>query len=140
MNRNRWVAQCLVPAALLVLMGGCTGEDERDGDGPPSASYSAELAASAPSDAAATVRVRDQAFEPNEVTVSVGETVVWINEDEMGHTVTHGEGGAAAPDPIIDAPLSHGHSVSYTFDEAGTFPVTCHIHHDMQMTVVVEEQ
>ena len=40
---------------------------------------------------------------------------------------------------MFDEPLSAGQTVVITFDEVGTFPVTCTVHTDMQMTVIVEE-
>lgn len=108
--------------------------------GPPEDPGAASEAAgtSAPDDAAATVTLSDFAFDPTEITVSVGDTVAFVNEDDAGHTVTNGEGGAPAADAVFDEPVSAGQTVVITFDEAGTFPVTCTIHPDMQMTVIVE--
>lgn len=108
--------------------------------GPPEEPGAASEAAgtSVPDDAAATVTLSDFAFDPTEITVSVGDTVAFVNEDDAGHTVTNGEGGAPAADAVFDEPVSAGQTVVITFDEAGTFPVTCTIHPDMQMTVIVE--
>jgi plastocyanin len=96
-------------------------------------------ATNVPADADATVTVRDFAFDPEEITVSVGDTVAFVNEDDAGHTVTNGENGAPEADAVFDEPLSAGQTVVITFEEAGTFPVTCTVHTDMQMTVIVEE-
>jgi plastocyanin len=94
---------------------------------------------SAPAGTEEQVTVRDGSFEPSEITVAEGTTVTWVNEDEQGHTVTNGEGGAPAAEPLFDEPLNAEQTVSYTFEEPGTYPVTCRVHHDMQMTVTVEE-
>lgn len=117
--------------AIGSLAIGCSADDE--------ATRSAELALSAPPATEERVIVRDRAFEPNELTVTVGTTVTWVNQDELGHTITHGTAGAPANDAAFDVPLSAEQTVSYTFEEAGTYPVTCKIHPDMQMTVIVEE-
>lgn len=125
------------PALTLAFVGlatmaiGCAGDDE--------ATLSAELAVSAPAATEERVVVRDRAFEPAELTVTVGTTVTWVNEDELGHTITEGTDGAPAPDAAFDAPLSAEQTVSYTFEEPGTYPVTCKVHPEMQMTVIVTE-
>ena len=126
LKRSGFMAPLVIAAAMV----GCTADDEP--------SMSAELGVSAPPATEERVMVRDLAFEPAELTVAPGTTVTWVNEDEQGHTVTHGEGGAPATDAEFDAPLSAEQTVSYTFEEAGTYPVTCKVHTDMQMTVIVE--
>jgi plastocyanin len=117
---------------ILLLLSACSSSDEASPSG-------AELNVSAPPTTEVEVTVKDRAFNPDEITITEGTTVTWINEDETGHTVTNGEGGAPALDPLFDEPLSVGQTVTYTFDEPGTFPVTCRVHHGMQMTVIVEE-
>ena len=108
--------------------------------GPPEDPGAASEAAAtgAPDDAAGTVTLSDFAFDPTESTVSVGDTVAFVNEDDAGHTITNGENGAPAAEAVFDEPVSAGQTVVITFDEAGSFPVTCTIHPDMQMTVIVE--
>lgn len=99
----------------------------------------AQQAASAPAGSGEQVVVQDLAFDPDELTISAGTTVTWVNQDDLGHTVTHGEGGSPDPEGLFDEALSAGQTVTYTFEEAGTYPVTCKIHQDMQMTVIVED-
>lgn len=38
------------------------------------------------------VAIRDLAFQPSDLEVSVGDTVVWTNHDIVPHTVTFGDG------------------------------------------------
>ena len=131
--RNRRLTAGLASVVLLGLaLVGC---------GPPEEGGAASEAAATnvPEDADATVTLRDFAFEPAEITVAAGDTVAFVNADDAGHTVTNGEGGAAAAEAVFDEPVSAGQTVVITFEEAGTFPVTCTIHPDMQMTVIVEE-
>jgi plastocyanin len=89
-------------------------------------------------EADATVIIENIEFDTDAVTISAGETVAWINEDAMGHTITHGSQGAAVDDPLFDEPVDAGESFSFTFDEPGEYEVTCTIHPTKNMTVVVE--
>lgn len=88
-------------------------------------------------------------FEPNSVTVDVGDSVTWINEDEVDHTVTSGRPGdqgvpgvdeATKPelDGNFDAPLERaGSTFSFTFEERGTFTYFCRVHAAMKAEVTV---
>ncbi len=89
----------------------------------------------------------DKAFSPNPVTVKVGDTVMWINNDNQFHTVTSGSpsstGGAAAG-KVFDSGLSgpnaltmKGKTFSHTFNEKGVFPYYCQLHPTMIGKVIV---
>jgi plastocyanin len=84
-----------------------------------------------------TVTLQNNMFEPRAVTIPRGGEVTWANEDQANHTATHGTGGEPHGDPLFDMPLSPGTEATYTFAEAGSFPVTCTIHPQMQMDVTV---
>lgn len=79
----------------------------------------------------ATVRIEGFAFTPGSVTVEVGDTVTWRNDDTAGHTAT----AAGAFDTGSIAP---GASAAITFDTAGTFAYVCSIHPQMTGTVIVQ--
>lgn len=96
------------------------------------------------------VTIEGIAFEPGELTVSVGDTVVWTNQDDVDHTVTSGEAGdqgvpgvdegtPAKPDGFFDDALARaGSTSSFTFDEAGTYPYFCRVHASMKGVITVE--
>jgi plastocyanin len=86
----------------------------------------------------AVVRAVDIRFEPATLTVSTGQAVTWVNEDAVGHTVTHGDQGVPVDDPLFDEPLGIGEEFSFTFDEPGEYAVTCTIHPQQNMTITVE--
>jgi plastocyanin len=68
------------------------------------------------------VKMRDLAFQPQNVTVAAGTEVTWVNCDAEGHTTT-------SDDPGWDSELlSRNQTFSVTFDDAGTFPYHCTPH------------
>jgi len=79
-----------------------------------------------------TVEIDNLAYSPPTVTVQVGDTVNWINADDVAHTATDADGSF---DTEVIAP---GTSVSVLFDTAGTSSYACTIHPQMTGTVVVE--
>ena len=70
-------------------------------------------------------------YQPGTLTVRAGTRVVWINGDEIQHTVTAGtpeqRGGRFAAK--LDG---KGASTSVTFDEAGVYPYFCERHQHMR--------
>ena len=52
--------------------------------------------------------------------------------------MTEGTDGTAVEDPIIDEELEQDGSTSFTFDEPGTYDITCKLHPSMQLTITVE--
>src|SRR5215210_5830926 len=81
------------------------------------------------------------AFSPNPIQVSVGNTVTWTNNDSQPHTVTSGSNGQ--PDnkfnssPNFSPLLNPGQTFSFTFTQAGTYPYFCMLHPNMVGTVSV---
>jgi len=79
----------------------------------------------------------DECWDPSVVTVGVGETVTWSNDDTAAHTVTSGS-AADGPDGVFDSSLfMAGTEFSHTFDEAGTFDYFCMVHPWMAGQVIV---
>jgi plastocyanin len=78
------------------------------------------------------VAISGFAFGPASVTVSVGDTVTWTNNDAQTHTAT-------ADDASWDAGniAGGGGTKSVTFATAGTFPYHCAIHPAMTGSVTV---
>jgi len=71
---------------------------------------------------------RNQCYIPADVTISVGETVTWSNDDTAAHTVTSGM-PADGPDGNFDSSLfMAGDTFSHTFEEAGEFDYYCMVH------------
>ncbi len=65
------------------------------------------------------------------LTVPVGTTVTWKNEDSMTHTVT------ATDNSFDSGDLEQGATFSFTFTKAGTYSYVCQLHPNMKGTVTV---
>jgi plastocyanin len=78
-----------------------------------------------------SVAMVGRAYQPGQLTVGLGQTVVWQNQSLTHHTVTSVAGlfdsGSIAP----------GAAYSMTFSHAGTFDYTCTIHPTMKGSIVV---
>jgi plastocyanin len=88
--------------------------------------------------APSTVTVEGFAFRPDVLEVKVGTRVVWINNDDAGHTVTSG-----TPDnrtDLFSQPLDgKGARFEFTFRQAGTIPYFCMRHQRMRARVIVKD-
>jgi plastocyanin len=141
----------LLAAMLALALAACTATPEATGDaGEPTEAAESEPAESEPAETSAAeeseeaeadearVRIDGSAFDPEELTVPVGTEVQFVNADNFEHTVTEGTDGQPVDDPIVDEEIAQNGTVSVTFDEAGTYEITCQIHPSMHMTVTVE--
>jgi plastocyanin/uncharacterized membrane protein YozB (DUF420 family) len=62
-------------------------------------------------------------FNPKEVIIPVGATVIWVNEDGAPHTATADDGKLFKSDL-----LSNGQQFKRTFDQIGEFSYYCELH------------
>ncbi len=70
----------------------------------------------------------NECFIPFDVSISVGDTITWSNDDSAAHTVTSGT-PADGPDGNFDSSLfMAGNVFSITFNEAGDYPYYCMVH------------
>ena len=77
-------------------------------------------------------------FELKNISVPVGTTVVWENQDAAPHTTTSGVSPNASPG-WDSGTLSSGKTYEHTFDQTGEFQFFCKIHPSMTATVTVTE-
>lgn len=83
--------------------------------------------------AANEVYIQNMAFAPATITVTVGTTVKWTNQDGVAHTVTSDTGSTTLNSGSIN---SKG-VFSFMFMSAGTYNYHCAIHPGMTGKVVV---
>ena len=82
----------------------------------------------------------DGYFIPSPVTIPVGGTVTWENNDTAAHTSTAGS-ATEGPSGVFDSSLiMAGSSFSHTFDSAGTFDYFCMVHPWMSGSVIVVDE
>jgi amicyanin len=98
---------------------------------PPPASASATTTDPPPPQGGTAVAISDFKFSPATLTVPVGTTVTWTNQDEEPHTLAAKDGSFHSPG--MD---THG-TYSFTFTNPGSYDYICSIHPFMTGTVVV---
>ena len=82
----------------------------------------------------------DGCFIPSTVTIPMGGTVTWENNDTAAHTSTGGS-ATGGPSGVFDSSLiMAGSSFSHTFEEAGSFDYFCMVHPWMAGLVIVEAE
>ncbi len=86
-------------------------------------------------DAAEPVRIEITkfAFSPQEITVPVGATIVWVNHDETPHTI------AAGDQAFVSKALDTDDRYEHTFDHEGDVPYFCTVHPFMVGTIHVRK-
>jgi plastocyanin len=96
--------------------------------GTPASDQSADTAAAAQ----VAVSIVNFAYDPNPVTVNVGDTITWTNNDGVPHTVTANDGS------FQSGTLQPGQTFSFTFTAPGSIDYHCEFHANMSGQVVVQ--
>jgi plastocyanin len=125
-----------VLAIALVPLAGCGGDDSE----PAAAASTPAAAESTPAPeaskrAASTTDVKmiDNAFEAKDITVDVGDTVVWENAGQIAHTAT-----ATAGADFDSGSVAPGETYEWTAKKAGTVSYVCTFHPGMEGTITVQ--
>jgi plastocyanin len=79
-----------------------------------------------------TVTIQNFAFNPNSLTVPVGTTVTWVNQESTPHDVVSDTGVFTSPR------LNTGANYTYTFTQTGEYPYICGIHPSMKAKIIVQ--
>ena len=78
------------------------------------------------------VKIDNFVFNPDNVTVKPGDTVIWENADDIPHSVVSSPVGT-----FKSKPMDTEEKFSFTFEKAGTFVYFCGLHPHMKGTIVV---
>lgn len=78
-----------------------------------------------------TVGIAGFAFTPGELTISVGDTVVWRNDDSFPHTASADSGAWSSPE------LRRGERFRFVATRPGRFSYHCSAHPVMRATLIV---
>jgi plastocyanin len=136
---KRWLA-LMVACLALGVAAGCGGSDsgnDDNGSGGGGGGGGGTTAPAEPAPAAkggsGDVTMKDIKFHPDKVTIKTGQTVVWTNEDSVGHDVTADDFKSGDPGGI-----ENGQTFQHKFPKKGTFKYQCSVHPGMEGTVVVK--
>jgi len=80
----------------------------------------------------AQVKIANFTFEPPVLTLKVGTTVTWVNDDDIPHLVSEKDG------KFRSSALDTNETFSETFKDAGTIEYFCVLHPHMTGKIVVE--
>jgi len=79
-----------------------------------------------------SVSIKNFKFNPQNIVVNAGTTVVWTNEDNVAHTVENSDGTLKSDE------LAQGDTYKFTFTKAGKYDYNCGIHKSMHGSVTVQ--
>jgi plastocyanin len=125
---------CVLLAAGALAVAGCGGNDNNNSAQTTSADQSTSTAADASAAKTVGIDMKNTAFEPNQVTVKVGQTVRWENYDGFDHNVVATEGETFKSDNF-----GKGGEYKYTVDKPGTIKYVCTLHPGMEGTITVTQ-
>jgi amicyanin len=86
-----------------------------------------ETAAASPS-----VHIDNFTFTPQEITITRGATVTWVNDDDIPHAI------AASDKAFRSKAMDTEEKFSFKFNEPGTYEYFCSLHPHMQGKVIVK--
>ena len=92
----------------------------------------APVQAQAPAAKTVTVSIKGFKFSPADITINIGDTIVWTNDDSAPHTVESSDGTLKSDE------LTNGDTYSHTFAKAGKVSYMCGIHPSMKGSVTVQ--
>lgn len=96
----------------------------------PPAATTPGASSSAPAAQGNAVSIESFSFKPAVLTVPVGTTVVWTNNDTAKHDIKSTE--------FFSNALAKGETFSFKFEKAGTYDYSCGIHPTMTGQIIVK--
>jgi plastocyanin len=114
---TRWKLVCL---AATLLLSACS-DDTSD-----------------PGNNTVTVNMQAAAFSPANVSVSVGQSVRWLNSQPIAHNITPDNPQQPGVWTAQNVPATQGFSFTALMNTAGVFDYSCTIHPGMTGRVTVQ--
>src|SRR3954452_2740908 len=132
----RILAPLLAAAAFAAGCGGSSSDSTAAGDGygapaKAAATTAAAKTAETPKSAGTTVEMTNTTFQPQSIDVKVGDTVTFVNKDEIAHTATAGDGS------FDSKTMEAGASFTFKATKAGQIAYVCNFHPGMTGTINV---
>jgi len=123
--------------AMLVIMIGISAAASDKNPGKKEYSFS-EMSlnpAIVSSDDKVRVIIKDNSFQPSEITIAAGSKVEWHNQDEAQHTVVSDDPGSLQ---LSSGPIMPGKKYSFAFNTPGVYGYHCSIQKAMRGKIVVK--
>ena len=136
MKRNNLLMYLLLIVSLLIIalpLAGCAGSGSTAGTTAKETTVAtaAETTAAVATAAKNEISIQGNAFSPDNLSIKVGDTVTWINNDSYAHTVK------ASKSEFDSGNMASGVKFSITFSKEGTYDYICGIHTFMTGKIVV---
>lgn len=120
----RDMRRLLLPVlASTVLLAACGSDDESGTSESTPATGSGDR-----------VVMQDLKFVPRDITVDVGDTITWVNEDSAPHNVVNAQEGQEPKSELFNK----GGTYEFTPDKPGRIEYVCTIHPGMDGTITVK--
>ncbi|MCL4418145.1 MAG: cupredoxin family copper-binding protein [Actinobacteria bacterium] len=132
MKRNNLLMYLMLVGALLIIalpLTGCAGSGSTAAT---TAAVTTAAGTTASGSGGLAVTIKSNAFDPASLTIKVGDTVTWTNNDSYNHTITSDNGA------FDSGNISGGGTFSFTFNTAGTFNYHCSVHTFMTAKIIVQ--
>lgn len=120
----------IAAACLALPVAGCGSSNDKSSGGASAASSTP----AASSGGAVAITIKNIQFDPKTVTVKVGQTITWTNDDGFAHNVTAQKGATFKSDN-----LNHGATFEFKADKPGTIQYVCTIHAGQSGTITVTQ-
>jgi len=133
MKRSLMVLVVCLALAGLAVLAGCGGSAPETAT--PTAAESQDATGQQGSGGGATVAVdmKNTAFSPSDVEVSVGDTVEWTNDDAFDHNVVADSGAT-----FKSSDFGQGETFQWKAAKPGSVTYECTIHPGMTGTITVK--
>lgn len=109
---------------FLLMVAGCTTSSKSETAAPSTNNSTTSVSTGT------AISIESFAFNPKVLTVPVGSTVVWTNNDSAKHNVI--STNFSSPE------FGKGETFEFKFDQKGTYDYSCGIHPSMTGKIIVE--
>jgi plastocyanin len=119
------ISKLIVAAAMLGALGWISASNAR-------VVASTATAQGAAKSQEVVVKIDNFSYMPHDLTVVAGTTIIWVNNDDIPHTVV------STTDVFKSRALDTDDKFSFKFDKPGTYEYFCSIHPKMTAKVIVQ--
>src|ERR1700733_940166 len=113
------ISKLILTAAMLGILGWTSAGNAR-------------FVASAAKSQEVVVKIDNFSYMPHDIAVTAGTTIIWVNNDDIPHTVV------STTDAFKSKALDTDNKFSFKFDKPGTYEYFCSIHPKMTAKVIVQ--